>query len=602
MQDKKNFFHNIYKLWWLPAVIGLIIFISSLGNDFTNWDDYQQIVNNKSIQELSIDNVISFFKPSFSSTYQPLRKLSYALDYTIGGNSPFIYHLHNLILYLLNILLIYFIVKELLGERVAFWSALIFAVHPIHVEAVVWASARKDVLSGLFFFLSLYLFIKFDKNKNLTFYIGSLLTFVLALLSKPSTVVLPLLLLLYDLTFSKTLTKNRSKIKGKLICHLPYWLPNLLIIFYFIFFATTRKGYREGSFLLTMGTEGFVILRYIFKIFIPINLLPRYIIYPFKSMNLQLILGALLNIALLTLAIVKFKSNKIISFIILWFYIALIPVANIIPISILMADRYIYIPSFAFALLLAYLVEKYGRERRWLYIILIIYLIFFSVQTVRYTSAWKNSVTLWDDAIAKNPDHHLAYNQLGFYYTQQGQLEKAYSYYKKAVECYPDYLMALKNLTFVAMDLKKYDEGLHYASEALQIEPDSEKLNFYLGTIYFNLQEDKKAIETLERVIEQNPGHVNALVNLATIYYKRGDYERALKYSIKSHELDSTHPQGLKNLAASYYELGEFDKALQYFATYLECYPEASDKDTISGFINALKGQVEDNHGRSDRN
>ncbi len=600
MASKKEIKIKLYNFWWLPVLVGCLVFLGTLDNDFTNWDDYSMIINNQLITEFTPANLIKIFQPTFSGTYQPIRTFSYALDYTLGGDKPFIYHLHNLLLFLLNVLLVYLIVRDVFDNKLAFWTALIFALHPIHVESVAWVAARKEVLSGLFFFLSFYLYIKYTKLQRVSLYLLSIAAFILALLSKPTTVVLPVVILVYDFLFTdifREAGKGKNPFK-RVLLYLPFWLPNILVIIYFLFFASTKlPTYFGGNIFWTLSTEASVVLKYLGKLILPVNLLPRYIIQPFESVHPILIISIIINLGLLAYAVYKFRAQKVISFSILWFYVALIPVANIVPISTLMADRYIYLPSFAFALVLAFLHLKLLERTRWSLIILLVYLIFLGGQTVKYSRVWTNSRTLWEHTLEVDPGHQLAHNQLGNYLTEVGDTTGAYYHFKRAVEIEPGYTNAARNLGAAALSLGRYDEALTYTKKALAQEPGSIEARYQLGTIYVHMGKFDRAIEILEDLLSDEPDYLRTVINLGNAYYNQGKFNKAFIYFQRAYELEPEHPLVIKNMAAVYYNLKNIDECIRYYKIYLEKYPHAKDRAMIANNIAQLEKYLK---GRED--
>ena len=175
-----------------------VLYFNSLGNDFTNWDD-SMIYSNPVIRNLGWKNILEIFTLKKASTYQPIRTLSYAIDYHFWKLNPLGYRLTNLFFYLLTCITVFYTARRIIrgildrspasADRMALFASLLFAAHPVHVEAVTWLAARKEVLQGFFFFLSFSLFMKFDEGQDegrrWMVLGGVLITFLLAVLSKP---------------------------------------------------------------------------------------------------------------------------------------------------------------------------------------------------------------------------------------------------------------------------------------------------------------------------------------------------------------------------------------------------------------------------------
>ena len=181
-------------------ILTLIVFSNSFKNNFlVNWDDDGYILNNPTIQHLDKGSIHEIFTSFHMGNYHPLTTLTYALEYKFFKLDPLPYHWLNLIFHLCNVVLVFLFIKLLSKKNLAaVITAVLFAVHPMHVESVAWISELKDVLYTFFFLLSLLFYMQFAKKKNPAVYILSLLMFVLSLLSKSAAVVLPVLLFLID--------------------------------------------------------------------------------------------------------------------------------------------------------------------------------------------------------------------------------------------------------------------------------------------------------------------------------------------------------------------------------------------------------------------
>jgi len=196
--QQKKYFTILYVLSLL--LLTTIIYFKSVNFEFINWDDDRNVYENPDIRSLSSQNIQKIFRTAYLNMYQPLTTLSYAVEYKIKGANPHIYHLHNLILHLLNTLLVFIFVFLLIRHSlVSALVAFLFALHPMHVESVAWITERKDVLYSFNYLLSLIAYILYlRKNRSVIWYILSLVFFLFSLLSKSAAITLPLILFLID--------------------------------------------------------------------------------------------------------------------------------------------------------------------------------------------------------------------------------------------------------------------------------------------------------------------------------------------------------------------------------------------------------------------
>src|SRR4030042_304059 len=210
--DRRSFFPG-FPVFTISLLILLVagLYFNSLGNQFTNWDD-SMIYSNSQVKSLDWKNLRTIFTLHKASTYQPIRVLSYAIDYHFWNLNPLGYHITNIFFYILTCIMVYFTLLHLSNHlrekaspdshgRVAIFGALLFAAHPVHVEAGTWVAARKEVLQGFFFFLAFFLYMKAgEEAERKTFYLSLVIVFVVfAILSKPSAVVFPAVILVYEM-------------------------------------------------------------------------------------------------------------------------------------------------------------------------------------------------------------------------------------------------------------------------------------------------------------------------------------------------------------------------------------------------------------------
>ena len=182
------------------VIAAIAAFYPTLGNDFVNWDDVVYIMNNDMIKVLSIENLRKMFSSFFMGNYHPLTILSFALDYSVVKISAQVYHLHNLLLHLVNAVLVYFVTWHLFRKNnlAAFIVSVLFAVHPMHVESVAWVSERKDLLYTMYFLLAMLVYVYYNQTRKSRYFYYTLAFFVLSLLAKAQAVTLPVVLLLID--------------------------------------------------------------------------------------------------------------------------------------------------------------------------------------------------------------------------------------------------------------------------------------------------------------------------------------------------------------------------------------------------------------------
>lgn len=503
---------NTKTRWILFAAIAVLafgIYSNILDNDPTNWDD-PALFNRTTIHSLSLDNlgqILSFHK---GSTYQPVRDLSYLIDFTLWKeNVVLCMHLHSITLYYLMVLFCWLFLLELfkafsVGETLSFtWatiSTLVFAVHPIHVESVAWLYARKEPLLGIFTFLSLWTFIRARAGSMLCYALSGIMV-VLAILSKPTALVIPAMMVVLDFALQAH-HKDPGFWKKRLILYIPLFILVIPMIIRLVSMMSEVGGikpYHGGSFWTNLLAVSQIFIEYIKLIGFTINYAADYPIklytdphqwqaWTFLGINV-LIAGSVL------LAFIK--KRFLFTVFVIWFYIFLLPVSHILPISQVMADRYALISSLSWCVLLGYGLARLWELRlqhpklspefpKLLATALAAVVIFSYAYMTRWQNdVWQNSQTLWEDTLAKYPDSSPANVNLSVLYIKQGRAQEAQELCITAIKQVPYDYMAISNLALSQMLMGQFDNAIHNYQQALKLKPDLYKAKLGLANAYW---------------------------------------------------------------------------------------------------------------------
>jgi len=501
------------------AVITLICYSSSINNDFTkNWDDGGYIIHNKPIHKISSENIKTIFTIFYKGNYHPLTSLTYAVEYALVGESPALYHIDNLIIHLLNVLLVFWLIY-LLSKRieVAAIAALFFGIHPMHVESVAWISERKDVLYSFFFLSSIisYLYyLKISKksgckiNFKNKYYILSLLLFILSLLSKSAAVVLPVVLILTDYyVLPKYLNTKKYDATGKrkiiyktLIEKIPFFAFSFLFGILAILSQGSSNAIQDLTLIFSIPERLLIVcyslMIYIYKLFAPINLSAMYA-YPNR---INRVLPTIYYIApffilLFTFLIYKSKKfNKDIIFGFLFFLITIILVLQLLPVGgAIMAERYVYIPYIGFFFIIGktytYVSDSkkksISRFKNIFLVIIIAFSVMFFYLSKQRIKVWKNGEVLFTDIINKYPNLPFAYNNRGYYY---------YNY------------------------AKDYDKALKDYNKSISLDNSSHRAYSNRGVLYYNIGKYNLALKDFNKCLGLNKSNTDALIGRANTY------------------------------------------------------------------------------------
>ena len=601
----------------VPLFLTLVVYANSINNDFTNWDDPGLVVENASIRSLGIDNVLAIFTPQPGITYHPVRVLSYALDYYIWKLNPVGYHLMNTLLHAVSAVILYFllaiILDQIRGEKfgesnriISLLTALLFAVHPVNVEAVAWIASRKYVLLAFFYFLSLYLYIKSSATEQHSIlpYLLSILTCILALLSSPFALTLPGLLILYDYCRFRDIFPWKN-IKKQLLYYTPYILLTLIE---FIILANTlstgpdptfKPRYLDNSFytLLTMLR---VLYDYTKNLLFPFWLNNRYVDYISTSFfEYKIIISCCVITFLVILLFIQVKrGEKIALFCIGWFFITWLPVSNIIPISTTMADRYLYLPGIGLFLGFSLLVHKvlarfFGKIFLPVMITSLILIFSLSFLTIQRNKVWANSLSLWEDSLSKAPNSPIAHKNLADALEERGRRDEAIEHYLEALHLKPDYAQAHNNFGLALASEGKYEEAIDHYHRALLIKNEYASAHNNLALALLHTGKIEEATRHLYAAVLLKLDWAEAHSNLGNVLFTQGRLNEAVAEYMEALRFKPNQAGIHHNLAMALSRLGKIEEAIEHFSEVVRLQPNSASAHNDLGVALASTGNLQ---------
>jgi len=506
-------------------LVALALYLPSLSFQFLNWDDNTYVLNNPWIRSWSSTNLAHIFTTPYFGNFLPLHLLSYTVDYTFWKLNPFGYHLQSVLLHALNAWLALILVRRMLGGlAVPFLTALFFAVHPSHLEAVAWIAIRKDLLSTTFALLSVYFYLGATEAKSLrwTPYTASVVCFGLALLAKVSTVTIPLFFLLLDRMKEKGMPLRRWG--ADLANKIPYaYLGLTLIRLNTEAQSKARAAYAHDA-LSYLTVKGHAVWKYLGLLTGLTRGSPDYDL-PSLGNDPGTALISIAGLALLPAAAwIAFRyRSRAVALGCAWIFIALLP-ALAFPLVTYMADRYLYLPSLGFCWILATGIEAAARSvaepKRALATsaLCAIPLALFVGRAVQNLPTWRDSESLWTYAMTRCNDFRC-YTNLADVRIQQGRLDEAERLLKIAAQI--DNPTTFQNLGVVYFQEKRYPEALQAIDRALAIlrqqgwKPElASVLEYNRGSVYARMGDIPKTIQALEASLRENPANEEARAQL----------------------------------------------------------------------------------------
>ncbi|MDD5557004.1 MAG: tetratricopeptide repeat protein [bacterium] len=495
-----------------PMLLAAIAYGNILGNRFTNWDDAHLIVRNTAIR--SFDPV--FVIRHFHITYPPLNVLSHAADYAFWRLNPVGYHLTDILLYLLIVFSFFLLCRAILGdERGALAAAALFAVHPLHVESVAWLSSRKDGLGMLLYFLAFLAHVRAARGGGRRFAWLGALFYMGALWSKPLMITLPVALALHDLLL---LPRGVGRIRGIAGRLAPYAVPILLTALAAALLDPRnemRTPYHGGSPYMTFLAVATVLGDYGRMLVLPTGLSPLYVVRIPSGIAEARVLVPLAVATLAVALAARYRPRAPLPlFCLLWAAAGLLPVLQIIPVNVVKADRYLYLPTAALCLLAGWAAAavREGALRRAAAGALLAGVTAFTVLTIAQNTVWRDSAALWERVLMRDPSNADAYNNLGIARAEAGDLRGAEEVLAQALRLRPDFPSARNNLATVYRMTGRHDEALEELGRAAGLARDvvyAASAHVNMGLVYEAKGDYERALQAYEQAARLNPVYLD---------------------------------------------------------------------------------------------
>ena len=600
------------------ALFALLLYARTAGFDFVNYDDNNYFYENPHVtQGLSVENVRWAFEIHGPSMWVPLTWLSHQTAVTLFGTAPAPQHLINALLHAANVFLLFILMRRLTGRTAAaLMAALLFAVHPIHVESVAWVTERKDVLAGFFWLATLLFYDRYVRRGSKSAYFGVAVGTMLSVMAKPLAVTLPCVLLLLDFW------PYQRRWSGKILIEK---LP-LFGIVGFAAYMTMRCQLSIGAVGSTViipmigriGNAAISYTTYLLRLVWPHNLA---VFYPYpESINWPLAVACMVFLFAVT-ALVFLRARKAPWAAVgwLWFLGVLFPMIGIVQAgSQAMADRYMYVPAIGIYLIAAmFLRVRFAA----------VFIILLCIGNVVQVGVWKNSRTLFTHVLAVTDRNYLAENNLGLTYRDEGDFEMALQLFEASLAIRPSYPEARNNLGITLADVGHFDAAIRCLKEVALLgdarfdasynlgtallnnaqseaaehcfrgilvrEPESVKVRYNLGCALQAQRRWADAQSEFETILQLDPGHAAAATNLnyskqqsskAQTHYERGNqlrgqeaWESAKTAYREAIALRPRFPEALNNLGVVLGTLGDSSAALHCFEAALELAPNYTD-------------------------
>ena len=586
------------------AIITWMFLKVCLNNQFTNWDDPGYIKDNALIKDISAEGIKNIFSTPIMGNYHPLTILTYAIEYSYVQLRPellYVYHRDSLLFHIACTLLVYWFVKELTKRPIAgIVAALLFGLHPMHVESVAWLAGRKDVVYGMFYMAACVAYLYYVRaggSKKWLWYIGMLLMYLCSLLAKPVAVVLPLTLLLIDYFEQRKWTMY--VVADKI-------LPFALAIGFGIRSVMDQKTFGalgtqnvSYNFLERLALGGYAFITYLWKAVAPLNLSCFYP-YPQKvdgAISAVYYLYPLAALTLIALVIFLLRKNKVVIFGTAFFLANIVLLLQFIPVGgAILADRYSYIPYLGLFFMAGWAVSflfETAAKRQMGYLaaaVVAVYSIWLGYLSNERCKVWYDTSSLWRDEIEQQPTTPNAFNNLGFEYFSKFNetvnpaerklyYDSSFMLLNQSIALQKDFANPYISLGELERSSGQYGEAKRNYYKAISLNDKSETPNAYLGlAIIYAINNNYDSSDICFRLALKNkPYFPEAVGNYGNFLDMTGKTDSAIKeYGIAIAQNPDMYAPHL-NRGRALLRQGKADEALSDFNRALELNPDMGE-------------------------
>ena len=596
------------------AGITWLVFGQTVAHQFVTYDDPQYVYENASVAAgLSPESVLWAFTHTVGGNWHPLTVISHMLDCQLYGLKPAGHHFTNVLLHTIAVILLFLVLRRMTGTlwQSAFVAAL-FAIHPLHVESVAWISERKDVLSAVFFMLTLAAYVRYVRTLSLKSYLLVLVAFAFGLMSKPMLVTVPFVLLLVDYwplnrfapeapvkLGQKRRVKDHESIRRILLEKIP------LLLLSFGSCAATLLAQRHFidpighlSLMDRFSNAAVAIVIYLRQLVWPFGLS---VFYPHPRHSLSLVQVLVATLFLIAVSAAAFMYRRRRPYFLtgwFWFLGMLVPVSGIIQVGEQAhADRYMYLPQIGLYVIVTWFVADTlfsWRHRR----ILLATAMASSIALLMYpawkqTSYWRDGRTLWIHALAVNAQNDTAHISICDLDLRENRLDDAVFHARKALEIRPDSADAHSRLGVALSASGQNEEASIHFQKALETHQIRPRTHYNIATLLLNSGHLDEAIAEFNKELQIQPEFVEAHNNLGIALTSKGELDGALAHLQKALELDPQLPKVHHNIAMILLRQGQLEQAIAHLQKELQVNPVSAEAHNDLGIAWSQQGRID---------
>jgi len=575
------------------------------------FDDDQYLIENRLVQNPSWSSVKRFFAEVFEPStvrgyYQPIAMVSLMLDYAMASRADNLmsFHRTSLFLHVANSLLLIVFLYLLFGQLApAAIVGLLYGVHPMTIESVAWVSERKTLLAAFFALWCLIFYVRYVRKQARWCYVISLVTYVLALLSKPSIVAMPVLLLLLDWWPFRRLSRRAVVEKLPL-----FIIGGLASVVTFISQSSTSLVRLPGESGLVRVLLIFChnIIFYLRAMVWPTNLSWYYPFpEPFDLSHPMVLFGVIGTCILVAVLLISLRWTRCLLVGWLFFFAAIFPTLGVVGFHpVIAADRHMYFSTIGLLLPAGWLlgrlwggegeIVKLGRQVRRIILVAAVVLLTVSefVLTRCYLVYWRDTESVYRYMLEFSPNVAILHNNLANVLKDSGKIDEAIEYFNRSLELKPNSAEVHNNLGNALCELGKIDEAIEHYNKALSLTPNFSEAHYNLAIVLAKQAKTDEAIREYREALRFGPDNVDALSNLGFALAQQGRFDEAIKCYNKAIELEPNCVIAHGRLGLALASQGRIDEAIEQFRIVLSMRPEDAEMYRNVGILLERQGKI----------
>ncbi len=586
----------------------LLVYAPIKDFQFINYDDNLYVTGNSWVKQgLTWQGARWAMTALEGGSWHPLTWLSHMLDVQLFGLNPSGHHLTNLLLHMANVLLLFGVLQQMTGAvwRSA-WVAALFALHPLNMESVAWVAERKNVLSTLFWLLTIWAYVSYVKKPGWQRYLGVMGAFVLGLMAKPMLVTLPCVLLLMDYWPLGRLGKDSKEFWERLprlaAEKLPLFIPVAAISVVTIVgqsqigalssWEGLSLGIRVANAVAAYGI-------YLKKMVWPINLA---VFYPHPGNSLAVWPVALAALLLVILSLGVWWQGRRSHYLVVgwcWYLGTLFPVSGLIQVGgQSMADRYTYIPFMGLFIITVWgaadMMRNRGWRREWFIVAALCMLMPLTVLSRVQLSYWRNTSALFEHALLVNPNNPVAHNFLGLESMGKMEFAQAQQQFMEAIKISPKYATAYNHLGLALLEQERFDEAVERFTQTLKLNPDFVDALNNLGLVWLRKGNFREATVQLAQAMKVDPNYAPAYGNMGLVLAAQERYEEAIDRYNRALEIAPNSYDNLNNLGLALMATDRLNQAVAHLSKAQKLNPNNVEAYANLGLALAKAGRTEE--------